>query len=430
MGVISQISVGDIMYYQVDDIPSHSATKGSVAMMMSSTTYSNGFTYINNDGGTTWLKCIHSSYGKISLTNSTSLVDFDTQPLGDWFAFNGAPAGASWVLDPDSSSEWELATENTTTDDLKYTGSTTIRAFISQTSTMRGGPSKWMSWLSGIAANFTIPPYGYNEGFASDDGSTTNISSLRMLEMPTNAYLLGGISAVSREQTGGPASSREYIPKHSQVVASKVDEPLVVPSTGSTLIDETFESSGFTENSWTVVNDATNVWVVGQAESFSGTSSAYISNNGGTSASYTNTIAATSHFYKDFTLPDGANTLTFDWKCEAENAAGATQYDYGAVVITDTTTTPVAGTEVITTLATAGVNGRLGAATNLGKFNLGYGTSPGTVWNTETIDLSSYSGSTKRLVFTWQDDTSVGVNPPFIVDNIKITNAGGDTLIY
>jgi hypothetical protein len=159
--------------------------------------------------------------------------------------------------------------------------------------------------------------------------------------------------------------------------------------------------------------------------------SAYISNDGGTSALYTNTVAAIGHFYKDFTLPAGINTLTFDWKCEAENAAGATQYDYGAVVITDTTTTPVAGTEVITTVATAGVNGRLGAGTNLGKFNLGYGTSPGTTWNTETIDLSSYSGSTKRVVFTWVDDTSVGVNPPFIVDNIKITNTGGgDTLVY
>jgi hypothetical protein len=426
------------MYYQVDDIPSHSATKGSVAMMMSSTTYSNGFTYINNDGGTTWLKCIHSSYGKISLTNSTSLVDFDTQPLGDWFAFNGAPAGASWVLDPDSSSEWELATENTTTDDLKYTGSTTMRAFISQTSTMRGGPSKWMSWLSGIAANFTIPPYGYNEAFASDNGSTTNISSLRMLEMPTNAYLLGGISAVSREGGGaGGASGRSYIPKHCQIVASKVDEPLIIPgvvTTGTTIIDETFESSGFTSNSWTVANDSANIWVVGQAESFSGTSSAYVSNDGGTSATYDINNAEASHFYKDFVLPSASGlTLTFDWKCQGENAAGATQYDYGAVVITDTGTTPVAGTEVITTQAGVGTNGRLGAVANLGKFNLAYGTTPGTVWNTETIDLTSYSGSTKRLVFTWKNDGSVGANPPMIVDNIKIQEGGSsgtDTLIY
>jgi len=184
-------------------------------------------------------------------------------------------------------------------------------------------------------------------------------------------------------------------------------------------------------NSWTVANDATNVWVVGTAESNGGIYSAYISDDGGTSASYTITVADTSHFYKDFTFPSGTNTLTFDWKCEAENAAGATQYDYGAVVITDTTTTPVAGTEVITTQAGTGTNGRIGAGTNLGKFNLNYGTSPGTTWNTETIDLSSYSGSTKRLVFTWKDDTSVGVNPPFVVDNIKITNGGGSTtLIY
>ena len=58
---------------------------------------------------------------------------------------------------------------------------------------------------------------------------------------------------------------------------------------------------------------------------------------------------------------------------------------------------------------------------NLGKFNLNYGTNPGTTWNTERIDLSDYIGQTKRIVFTWNNDGSVGTDPPFVVDNIKIT---------
>jgi hypothetical protein len=425
MAVLSKISVGDIFYYTVDDIPSHVAPKGSVSIMVAElSVYNNGFTYVNNDGGSVWLKYIEPKYGEISLNGTTEveMVADDTA----WFAFN---PNDTWTLNTNSHPDFILTTQDTTTDDLSYTGDTPMRAIVRQSSTIRCGITKWGSFSTGVAFNFTVP-INYNEAFANDDSATTNIQSQHTLQILTNDYLLGGISVVSVEAGGGP-STRQRLSKYCQISAVKIDEPLILPTTGSTLIDETFESGNFTANSWTVTNDATNVWVVGTAESNGGIYSAYISNDGGTSASYTNTVAAIGHFYKDFTLPAGTNTLTFDWKCEAENAAGATQYDYGAVVITDTTTTPVAGTEVITTVATAGVNGRLGAGTNLGKFNLAYGTSPGTTWNTETIDLSSYSGTTKRIVFTWVDDTSVGIDPPFIVDNIKITNTGGgDTLIY
>lgn len=204
---------------------------------------------------------------------------------------------------------------------------------------------------------------------------------------------------------------------------------------------ETFNFNGLSGNGWTIVNDDTNFWTVGVSE-FSGTNdtfSAYITTANNTTyygnelnnfnnralATYntTPTTQQVSHFYKDFTLTS-ASTLTFNWKCWGENAAGnAINYDYGTVVITTTATTPVAGTEVSTTQATAGGNGRIGATTNQGKFNEGYGGSDNN-WRTETISLGSYSGQTKRIVFSFKDDTSVGDNPPFVVDNIQITGAG------
>jgi hypothetical protein len=49
MGVIAKVSVGDIFYYQVDDVPTHTAPKGSVALMVSGSTYSNSFNYVNNE---------------------------------------------------------------------------------------------------------------------------------------------------------------------------------------------------------------------------------------------------------------------------------------------------------------------------------------------------------------------------------------------
>lgn len=204
---------------------------------------------------------------------------------------------------------------------------------------------------------------------------------------------------------------------------------------------ETFNYSGFNGNTWTVVNDDTNFWVVGVSE-FSGTNdnySAYITaandviyygaelNNFDNKAlavySTSPTTTQVSHFYKDFTFTS-ASTLSFNWKCWGENGSGtATNYDYGTVVIAATTTTPVAGTEVSTTQATVGGNGRIGATTNQGKFNEGYGGSDN-LWRTETISLSAYSGQTKRLIFTWKNDTSVGDQPGFVVDNIKITGVG------
>lgn len=216
-----------------------------------------------------------------------------------------------------------------------------------------------------------------------------------------------------------------------------VDDNAYQPVSGDT---ETFNYSGFSGNGWSVVNGATNFWVVGTSE-FSGTNdnyAAYITNanntnyygvdfNGGDNkalARYSTGTAQVSHFYKDFTLTS-ASTLTFNWKCWGENGltTSPTNYDYGTVVITTTATTPVAGTEVSTAQATAGGNGRIGATTNSGKFNEGYGGSDNN-WRTETINLGAYSGQTKRIVFTWKNDGSVGDNPPFVVDNIKITGAG------
>jgi hypothetical protein len=431
MAVISQISVGDIMYYQVDDIPSHTAAKGSVAIMMSSTTYSNGFTYVNNDGGSTWLKCISSSYGAISLSNATNTLDFGSETIGSFYAFNGSPATNTWQLDADSSSDWELATENTTTDDLKYTGSTIMRVFISMNTTVRGGTTKWLDYNIAPAINFAIIGKSRGEFVVEGENPQVSISCgcSAVSEISNSDYILAGISPVARESGGGGAATRSRISKHCQISAIKIDEALI--GIGSTELSEGWESNSFTANSWTVVNDTTNQWEIGTAQVDTGTYGAYGSNDGGTTANYSN-AGDVSHFYKDFTFPSDINiTLTFVWRSFMENAGAATQYDYGTVCITDTGTTINAGTEVATALATGGGNGRLNqTGDNAGKFNEGYryggGTYDGT-WFTETIDLSAYAGTTKRLVFSFKDDGAAPADAPAMsIDNIKLTYGGAN----
>jgi hypothetical protein len=410
MAVLQKISVGDIFYYLVDDIPSHVAPKGSISILKSDLDGYKGTLFVNNNDSNVWLKLIKPSYGQMYLIDNVNEVDFDGFTIGSWYSYSTTPYTANTL------NGFTKGNNPTFGDFLEYTGDTfsKIRVAVKSQITCRGGSGKWMNIDGGSAYNFTIPTEN-NEMFIFDNSSTNNLGDVRIGDMNTNDQYTLAWSPSARETGGGP-TTRQLLKKYAQIDVVKIDEPF-------TKIDfsEDWESSGFTQNSWTVVNDTTNVWVVGQAENNTsgGTSSAYVSDDGGTSASYTITTANVSHFYKDIVIPESGE-LVFDWKCQGENAGGVTQYDYGAVVITTTGTTPVAGTEVTTTQTDGAATTRIGAEDNDGKFNLNYGTNPGTTWNTETIDLSAYAGQTKRLVFTWKNDGSVGTDPPFVVDNIKI----------
>jgi hypothetical protein len=419
MGVISQISVGDVMYYQVDDIPTHTAPKGSVAIM-SGSTYTNGFTYVNNDGGTTWLKCITPSYGEIYLSNATNTADFEAQTVGSFYPFNTTPTGAAWTLSPDSSSDWFLATENGDADDLEYSGTPTMRVFASTNLTVRGGSAKWVSYNITTAQNFSVITTSLNSFYTADNGATANCTHNTIREVGTNDYLLPAVSPIAREGGGG-AATRSVIFRHAQLSCIKIDEPLVnIP-----LFLEDWESSGFTENGWTVVNDDPNdnVWVVGQAENNTagGTSAAYITTyaSSGASATYAGngTSDSISHIWRDFEIPNNA-TLSFDW---IANGSGT---DFGALYIQTTGYTVTAGVRNSpTTGATGGSLGRLGGNTaSANEFN-GF-----TGWQSESIDLSAWGGGTYRLIWEWFNNSLSNTPPGFIIDNIKITI--GDDLIY
>lgn len=410
MAVLSQISVGDIIYYTVDGSPSHSAPKGSVSILYD---VNNRPKYYSNvDGSTMWVKLINPQYGEASVTNSTTEYTADgTHALGSWYVF--APSGSWTAGDMDG-----FSLENIY--QLTFTGDTIIKIVGEVTNTLRSGPSKWVQWRCGMSRNLLVPTR-YNSGFGQDNAATENITSANILYLSNGDSLISGESPITRE-TGGGTTARSYLPKHSQLRVVKVDEAYV-------RLYESWESNSFTTNGWTVVNDTTNVWVIGTAENRTsgGVRSAYISSNGGASASYTITTTNVSHMYVDITIPSNINdvVLVFDWKSWGEDAAGVTQYDYGTVVITDTSTTPTAGSEVSTTLAILDStnrpigNGRIGAITNNGKFNLTYGGADSN-WRREVISLKNYIGLTKRLVFTWKNDGSVGNQPPFVLDDIKI----------
>ena len=157
------------------------------------------------------------------------------------------------------------------------------------------------------------------------------------------------------------------------------------------------------QGNWTIVNDnQTNAWYVGTADPYEGTNSAYISNDSGVSNAYTNTATSVAHLYTDIAFDDEMLEfpLSFWWKCQGEG----TSWDRMRVHLVDTSVTPIAGTEL-----------------TIGQFGLtNYNVQAD--WTQANITLpGTLSGSVKRLVFSWKNDSSGGTQPPINIDDISLT---------
>ena len=196
----------------------------------------------------------------------------------------------------------------------------------------------------------------------------------------------------------------------------------------ATLFEETFEDG--TLGSFTTVNDGTNDWVVGTDANTTigsgGTYSAYISDDGST-WDYAGTSQA-SHIYVDIDFPasgEGFN-LEFLWSGEGEDGSGASSWDYMRVSLAPTSYTPSAGTE-----ATSTYRLDYGESTrNYGKYNEGHPEYSGSLaspeYSREVVAMTSFSeggslaGTSKRLIFTWKNDGSLG-SQPISLNDVKIT---------
>ncbi|HEY0461477.1 MAG TPA: Calx-beta domain-containing protein [Pyrinomonadaceae bacterium] len=188
----------------------------------------------------------------------------------------------------------------------------------------------------------------------------------------------------------------------------------VSPAT-TTLIDPTgaggFENGATLPlNGWSVVNGASNIWLVGSATTNGGTQAAYISNNGGAANQYTiSPTAYTGHFWRDITFPAGETIiqLSFNWRNTGENG-----FDRLLVYTAPTSVTPVANSPVSSSTTLTGAT--LISGTTL--------HSQATYTTFNATLPASFAGTTQRLIFTWQNDTSGGVDPPAAVDNISLTS--------
>jgi parallel beta-helix repeat protein len=171
--------------------------------------------------------------------------------------------------------------------------------------------------------------------------------------------------------------------------------PIAAPFT------ENFE--GESAQDWDRVNgNYVNQWYVGNATSFEGSKSAYISNNNGVSNQYTTTPPATFrvHLFRDVIFPatPGRYTLKYWVKGIMESS------DYLRVHFMETSVVPVAG-EFLPMSYYIGE----GQVTNNSN------------WTEKTIALpEGLEGQTRRLVFSWTCNNRNGTQPPTAIDNVQI----------
>jgi uncharacterized repeat protein (TIGR02543 family) len=170
-----------------------------------------------------------------------------------------------------------------------------------------------------------------------------------------------------------------------------------------------FESA---TSGWVFVNGSqTNQWIVGTATAASGSKSAYISNDEA-SNTYSRNSSSVVHLYHDvfFTPSTAGYLLSFDWK-----GAGESGYDFMGVYLVETSVNPEAGA-------------LLSSSNELSRA-FGGGNSSAT-WRHASLTLpSSYSGTTKRLVFTWRNDGSDGTQPPIAIDNVSLSPVSTDATL-
>ena len=169
----------------------------------------------------------------------------------------------------------------------------------------------------------------------------------------------------------------------------------------NTVIEEGFESG---TSGWIFENgNQTNKWIVGTDTRYTGSRSAYISNNNSANL-YSTNASSIVHLYRDITFPTSSTddfTLTFYFK-----GIGETNSDYMTVRHSTTSYTPVNGSTF--------TNGTLVGSTYYQN---------DADWSVKTITLprATFSGTTRRIVFTWiNNNNSSGTQPPAAIDNINI----------
>ncbi|WP_338763686.1 choice-of-anchor J domain-containing protein [Bernardetia sp. ABR2-2B] len=198
------------------------------------------------------------------------------------------------------------------------------------------------------------------------------------------------------------------------------DNDASTQTVNQTLFSEDFEAQtlGTPSGGWTVTNATAgnNVWVFGENGGMTGNNSAYITNNTTSRPlAYTNNSTSRTRLVSPAinTVGNTNLQLSFDFKVRGENGT-TTVWDYGRLMYSTSATGPY------TSITGPADNVGNGTVTNAVPF---FNQTTSTAYSV-TLPAACQNQATLYLVWRWDNDGSVGNNPPFTVDNIVLT---GDT---
>ncbi|RYE21345.1 MAG: fibronectin type III domain-containing protein [Sphingobacteriales bacterium] len=260
--------------------------------------------------------------------------------------------------------------------------------------------------------NWTAPssggvPTGYKLYFGTDGAGITN---------PTNKVNGTNLGNVLTYTFSGLTAATTYYWRVVPTNASGDATSCTIQSftTAATVAELVTPVSDDFENcpEWLLVNAATNKWAIGSATG-NPSRSIYISNDNGVSNAYTNSTSQVSHFYRDITFPSGETIYNFTFQLKGQGEVG---YDRLRIFLAPTSYTVTAGTIP----SGAGITELYLQASLTG----GVWTSPTlTTPLNATLVGNTSANSTRRIIFTWENDGLGGVQPPAAVDNINITSS-------
>ena len=166
---------------------------------------------------------------------------------------------------------------------------------------------------------------------------------------------------------------------------------------------------------WEPVNGSqANQWHVGTAVHYGAADNyaMYISNDNGTSNSYTNSSVTFVYAYRTFNLAAGNYSISYKWL-----ANGETNYDYIRAWLAPSDAVFTAGQ--LPDGSTAAYN--YTSTTPAGWISLDGGSKLNlqSNWQSRSDDVTITNPGAYHLVFLWANDGSTGSNPPAAIDNVE-----------
>lgn len=166
-------------------------------------------------------------------------------------------------------------------------------------------------------------------------------------------------------------------------------------------------------NKWLLVNgEMTNAWVYGTtAHNGEGTHALYISNDGGTTNTYSNS-ATVVYATKLFHFQSGAYTFQYDWRCQGEGTS--TLWDYMRVALVPADVELAAGSALPTGVTYQALPSGCIALDG------GLALNQQAAWQTFATDAINIEEGNYMVVVLWRNDGSTNNEPAAGFDNFSI----------